>query len=60
MRLLQPSTRLLIDLHCDGSSRTDALDIITVRSGTTQMDLVLEFFQSKRDNKQVGVVEVKL
>jgi hypothetical protein len=25
-----------------------------------QMDLVLEFFQSKRDNKQVGVVEVKL
>ena len=40
--------------------KTDALDIVTVRSGTTQMDLVLEFFQSKRDNKQVGVVEVKL
>lgn len=40
--------------------KTDALDIITVRNGTTRMDLVLEFFQSKRDNKQVGVVEVKL
>jgi hypothetical protein len=40
--------------------KTGALDVITVRSGTTQMDLVLEFFQSKRDNKQVGVVEVKL
>ena len=40
--------------------KTDALDIVTVRSGTAQMDLVLEFFQSKRDNKQVGVVEVKL
>lgn len=40
--------------------KTGALDVTTVRSGTTQMDLVLEFFQSKRDNKQVGVVEVKL
>lgn len=40
--------------------KTGALDLITVRRGTTQMDLVLEFFQSKRDNKQVGVVEVKL
>lgn len=40
--------------------KTEALDIITVRNGTTRMDLVLEFFQSKRDNKQVGVVEVKL
>lgn len=40
--------------------KTEALDIITVRDGTTRMDLVLEFFQSKRDNKQVGVVEVKL
>jgi Family of unknown function (DUF6932) len=39
---------------------TEALDIITVRNGTTRMDLVLEFFQSKRDNKKVGVVEVKL
>jgi uncharacterized protein DUF6932 len=40
--------------------KTDALDIITVRNGTTRMDLVLEFLQSKRDNKQVGVVQVKL
>jgi len=40
--------------------KTEALDIITVRNGTTRMDLVLELFQSKRDNKQVGVVEVKL
>lgn len=40
--------------------KTEALDTITVRNGTTQMDLVLEFFQSKRDNKQVGVVEVEL
>jgi hypothetical protein len=40
--------------------KTEALDIITVRNGTTRMDLVLEFFQSKRDNKQVGVVEVNL
>lgn len=39
--------------------KTEALDIITVRNGTTRMDLVLEFFQSTRDNKQVGVVEVK-
>ena len=29
-------------------------------TSTWYMDLVLEFFQSKRDNKQVGVVEVKL
>jgi uncharacterized protein DUF6932 len=40
--------------------KTEALDVITVRNGTSRMDLVLEFFQSKRDNKQVGVVEVKL
>ena len=40
--------------------RTDSFDIITVRNGTSRMDLVLEFFQSKRDNKKVGVVEVKL
>jgi uncharacterized protein DUF6932 len=40
--------------------KTGALDVTTVRSGTSQMDLVLEFFQCKRDNKQVGVVEVKL
>lgn len=39
--------------------KSEALDIITVRDGTTRMDLVLEFFQSTRDNKQVGVVEVK-
>lgn len=40
--------------------KSGALDVVTVRSGTTQMDLMLEFFQSKRDNKQVGIVEVKL
>lgn len=40
--------------------KTGALDVTTVRSETSQMDLVLEFFQSTRDNKQVGVVEVKL
>ena len=40
--------------------KTGTLDVTTVRSGTSQMDLVLEFFQSTRDNKQVGVVEVKL
>jgi hypothetical protein len=40
--------------------KTDALDVLTVRNGTTRMDLVLEFFQCRRENKQVGVVEVKL
>ena len=40
--------------------KTDAIDIITVRNGTTRMELTLEFFQHKRENKRVGIVEVKL
>ena len=40
--------------------KTEVLDVITVRNGTTRMNLVLEFFQSKRDNKHVGIIEVRL
>jgi len=53
--------RLLSDVNTfEQGKRLHLGFVITVRSGTTQMDVVLEFFQTKRDNKQVGVVEVKL
>ena len=33
-------------------------DVIVVREETTRMQTIVEFFQSNRDNKPVGVVEV--
>jgi hypothetical protein len=35
-------------------------DVIIVREGTPRMQTIIEFFQSNRDNKPVGVVEVAL
>jgi len=36
----------------------DYLDIIVVRDGTGRMQKAIEFFQTNRDDKQVGIVEV--
>ena len=38
----------------------DDFDVIVVREETTRMQTIIEFFQSNRDNKPVGVVEVNL
>jgi hypothetical protein len=38
----------------------DDFDVIVVREGTKRMQTIIEFFQSNRDNKPVGVVEVEL
>lgn len=35
-------------------------DVIIVRANTLRMQTIIEFFQSNRDNKPVGVVEVEL
>ncbi|MGA9767680.1 MAG: hypothetical protein WBV94_01470 [Blastocatellia bacterium] len=35
-------------------------DVIVVREETVRMQTIIEFFQSSRDNKPVGVVEVDL
>ncbi|MCI0489605.1 MAG: hypothetical protein L0229_23700 [Blastocatellia bacterium] len=36
------------------------LDVIVVREGTGRMQTAIEFFQTNRDNKRVGIVEVKM
>jgi len=36
------------------------LDVIVVRDSTTQMKTALEFFQTNRDNKAVGAVEMAI
>jgi hypothetical protein len=36
------------------------LDVIVVRESTKRMQTAIEFFQTNRDNKEVGIVEVKL
>jgi hypothetical protein len=38
----------------------DDFDVIIVREGARRMQTIIEFFQSNRDNKAVGVVEVDL
>jgi hypothetical protein len=39
---------------------TEHLDVIVSRDGSQQAQRAVEFFQTNRDNKQVGVVEVRL
>ena len=36
------------------------LDVIVARDGSSQAEKAVEFFQTNRDNKSVGVVEVSL
>jgi hypothetical protein len=36
------------------------LDVIVVRESTGRMQTAIEFFQTNRDNKEVGIVEVRL
>jgi hypothetical protein len=36
------------------------LDVIVVRESSQRMQTAIEFFQTNRDNKEVGIVEVKL
>ena len=38
----------------------DDFDVIVVREGTSSMQTIIEFFQSNRDNKPIGIVEVEM
>ncbi len=36
------------------------LDVLVVREGTGRLHSAIEFFQTNRDNRRVGIVEVEL
>jgi len=58
---LNPSQMVVADRTSLNTLFKDGeFDVIVVRNGTARMQTAIEFFQTNRDNKSVGIVEVEL
>jgi hypothetical protein len=56
---LNPSQMVVADrISLNRVFKGEAFDVIVVRNGTGRMQTAIEFLQTNRDNKPIGIVEV--